>query len=372
MEIKPYFRNIKKTILENLTEAKQDIYIAMAWFTNHEIFDVILKKVEQIPIHLVVINDDINNRLDGLDFQRFIDKGGKFYFGKPETPMHNKFCIIDSNVLITGSYNYTYLAESINDENILVFKGTSDVISDFKIEFNNIVSNLHLIKSISEYLKSNPYKRDSFSFNNYGKRDIYQHCIEMKSLGFDTEAESLLNKLELKSESNSANDFVISDVIYRQWRQDYYADKIEVLENTLILHFRTTSSSNCTVYCPTSIDAWVLRDSKKKSTTTKATKITNVKFNGHEINNTNEIKEDYHFSSEGLTSPSKIHFDSSTNGKKNFDLTCEIHFNIENFSLETVDLVEGLQKEEATSHWHCFDINLILNREKTVANNKYT
>lgn len=363
MEIKPYFKNIREVILENLTEAQKEIYVAMAWFTNHEIYDVILKKSKEIPVNLVVINDDINIRLDGLDFQKFIDNGGTFYFGKSGNPMHNKFCVIDSNVLITGSYNYTYLAESINEENVVVFKGSSDIINNFITEFKNIVSNLDSIKSISEYLELNPYQKNSFSFNNYGKRDIFQHSIEMKNSGFANEAESLMNKLELQSELLTTNDFLIKDLIYRQWKQDYYADKIKLIGNTLILSFRTRASEACVLYGPKSKDRWVLKNCMNEDIITKATKITNIKFNGNEINKSNEIEQNYYFSVKGMTSPTTENFDSLPNGKNEFELTCEIHFNVEDYPLETTDLIEGLGNEKKNSHWHCFDINLVLNRE---------
>ena len=36
--------------------------------------------------------------------------------------MHDKFCVIDNQVVITGSYNWTTNAEFKNDENITVQK----------------------------------------------------------------------------------------------------------------------------------------------------------------------------------------------------------------------------------------------------------
>lgn len=40
MEIKEYFEEIRKVIIENLNQAESEILIAMAWFTNNEIFEV--------------------------------------------------------------------------------------------------------------------------------------------------------------------------------------------------------------------------------------------------------------------------------------------------------------------------------------------
>lgn len=384
MEINAHFENIREVVLTNLKEAKDEIQIAMAWFTNHDIFSVLIDKASRIPVHLVVINDDINNRVDGVDFQKFIDAGGHFFFGKKEKPMHNKFCIIDNCTLITGSYNYTYLAESINLENINVFKGTSDIINSYKTEFLRLTSELTPVKSIDEYLGQFPYQKDTFSFSNYGLRDIYAHTQLLKAHGQDKEAETIIKLIESNSNVLTDNNFKIDDVIYRQWKQDYYADKIQIYEGKLIFYYRTISDSGgCWVHGPKTNHAWILRDSSNKNLSRKTFRITNVKINGEKIIPSTEKEEIFYFSKEGK-------YDGKTdlgyklneqnqpikdNGelvpikfykvsKDNFELTCEIHFDIDNFPLETVDLIEGIGTDERDNHWHCFDINLRLNRKK--------
>lgn len=384
MEIKEHFENIRQVVLDNLKESKKEILIAMAWFTNHDIFELLVEKAKVIPIQLIVINDDINNRLDGLDFQKFINNGGKFYFGMQENPMHNKFCIIDEKVLITGSYNYTYLAETINSENILVFKGASDIIENYKKEFFKITSNLNPIESVEEYLKICPYQKDTFSYKNYGIRDIYAHTQLLKASGFVEEANVILKEVEEKSEFSTEKNFQIKDVIYRQWKQDYYTDKIQVLNNKLILFYRTFSDSGgCWVHGPKTNHAWTLRSANDKNLTRKAVRITNIKIDGQKIITSTDAEEIFSFSKEGKyegttdlgyklneqKQPIKddgqivpMKFFKVSNDK--FELTCEIHFEVEGFPLETVDLIEGLGTDEMDNHWHCFDMNLKLNREK--------
>lgn len=384
MEINSHFENIKQIILDNLKKSKKEIQIAMAWFTNHEIFEVLVERVREIPIHLIVINDDINNRLDGLNFQKFIDNGGNFYFGLQETPMHNKFCIIDGEILITGSYNYTYLAETINKENIIVFKGTTDIIESYRNEFFKLTSNLKPIESVEEYLKLYPFQRDSFSYKNYGIRDIYAHTQLLKEEGFADKANLILTEVEDKSELLTEDNFQINDVIYRQWKQDYYADKIQVLDNKLILFYRAYSDSGvCWIHGPKTNHAWTLRSTTNKKLTRKCIRITNIKIDGQKIVTSTDEEEIFYFSKDGKHEDTtdlgyKLNEQNQPikeNGqivpmkffnvsKENFELTCEIHFDVKNFPLETVDLIEGLGTDERDNHWHCFDINLKLNREK--------
>ena len=51
--------------------------------------------------------------------------------------MHNKFCIIDFNTVITGSYNWSYKAEN-NFENIVINSNDTSLAEQFVTEFNQI------------------------------------------------------------------------------------------------------------------------------------------------------------------------------------------------------------------------------------------
>jgi len=139
--IKPYFEQIRKVILCELELAQKKIVIAVYWFTNETLFEKLLEKVELgLEVQLIIHNDYINNRLTGLDFQKFIDKGGKFFFSGNSNPMHNKFCIIDNICLINGSYNWTYYAEDRNRENILLIKDEEETIKAFAEEFERLMA----------------------------------------------------------------------------------------------------------------------------------------------------------------------------------------------------------------------------------------
>ena len=153
--IQSHFKNIRAELLKRLNEANNEIIIAVYWFTNRELFDALVAKLQNgVHIHLIIHNDFINNRESGLPFQNFIDNGGKFYFSDGNNPMHNKFCIIDQKILINGSYNWTYFAEEKNRENILVIKNENEVISSFSDEFKRLVSlaiQLDRIQPISKF-----------------------------------------------------------------------------------------------------------------------------------------------------------------------------------------------------------------------------
>jgi phosphatidylserine/phosphatidylglycerophosphate/cardiolipin synthase-like enzyme len=134
--IKSYFNQIRSNIIKEISKAENEILIAVYWFTNQELFNILIEKLKEgVQIELIIHNDFINNRESGLPFQEFIENGGKFYFSDGNNPMHNKFCVIDKKVLINGSYNWTYSAECKNKENTIKHTNSKELISRFHNEF---------------------------------------------------------------------------------------------------------------------------------------------------------------------------------------------------------------------------------------------
>ena len=66
-----YFSNIRDEIISALSLAKNHVRIAMAWFTNNELMDVLVELIRKgIQIDLILLDDDINHAL-GADFNKF-------------------------------------------------------------------------------------------------------------------------------------------------------------------------------------------------------------------------------------------------------------------------------------------------------------
>lgn len=51
--------------------------------------------------------------------------------------MHHKFCVIDNEVVITGSYNWTASADKRNNENLLVIHDAK-IAQEYSAEFNRL------------------------------------------------------------------------------------------------------------------------------------------------------------------------------------------------------------------------------------------
>ena len=77
--------------------------------------------------------------------------------------LHHKFVIIDDNLLITGSYNWTRFS-SKNYENMVVIKD-EEIVEQFKDEFNELIGNAKYkcIDKMPDYVKERPeYDRSAF------------------------------------------------------------------------------------------------------------------------------------------------------------------------------------------------------------------
>lgn len=119
--IQAHFSQIGTLITKYIEESTAEICIAVAWFTHRNLFDAILKALDRnVKVSVIIIDDIINRGPNGLDFAAFIAQGGEIRFmNTRKLLMHNKFCLFDGEVLITGSYNWTYSAEMRNAENII-------------------------------------------------------------------------------------------------------------------------------------------------------------------------------------------------------------------------------------------------------------
>jgi phosphatidylserine/phosphatidylglycerophosphate/cardiolipin synthase-like enzyme len=107
--------NIKEELLKYLETASKSIYVAVAWFTDGDLFELLCMKAWEGCEVKVILHDDsreakpINFSPSGLPFINLILAGGQVRLLKGH---HNKYCIIDELISISGSYNWTYGASN--------------------------------------------------------------------------------------------------------------------------------------------------------------------------------------------------------------------------------------------------------------------
>ena len=139
--IEHYSSHIQNAIQRELFKAKSSIKLAVAWFTNDLLFQpILLKLLQGISVEIVLNDDNINKGKDnGIDFVSFEKSGGVVHWNNTERLMHDKFCIIDSRVVIFGSYNWTNKAE-YNDETITISRDEANTTNFYTKKFELLCS----------------------------------------------------------------------------------------------------------------------------------------------------------------------------------------------------------------------------------------
>ena len=132
-----HFQDIQNRILSAIDSAQVSIRVVMAWFTNQTLLEKLVEKYKQgIDVELAIYDDGINKKY-GVDISSLPHKLIKR--GRRGGLMHDKFCVIDNQIVITGSYNWTNNAEFRNDENVTIEKDP-DQATRFSIEYRNLTT----------------------------------------------------------------------------------------------------------------------------------------------------------------------------------------------------------------------------------------
>lgn len=141
MSVETHFSNIQSVIIRELNKANRQILVAVAWFTDDLLYNKLEEALRQgIKVNLILNDDDIN-QFSGLNFENLVNKGAEIYlYDSNEDTMHQKFCVIDHDIVLAGSYNWTKRAANRNTENLIVFNNERDTALNFKKQFEELMA----------------------------------------------------------------------------------------------------------------------------------------------------------------------------------------------------------------------------------------
>lgn len=107
-------------LVELIHSAKESIYFLTFSFTSDELATALLQRQRAgITIAGVMEASQVESNT-GTEFERFISAGMDVRLDGNPRDLHHKVLVIDREIVITGSYNFTFSAEHRNDENILI------------------------------------------------------------------------------------------------------------------------------------------------------------------------------------------------------------------------------------------------------------
>lgn len=218
---------IKQRIISEVNNARQYIYLAMAWFTDRDIANSIIEAKHRNVIVDIILSSNIQNETVKQMFRNSNINVHAFDTGDERGMMHHKFCLIDNTISINGSYNYSYNASNNNVENVHVsndHKTYKQLLSEFERLKYNIENNLdvnatmlttnnnpqirqiNLVDSFSQQLSNLIYSSIQIDSNNY-KRQGYERSKE--SIGnidvFKTEYKNIKVQIGMFATDDSLN-----------------------------------------------------------------------------------------------------------------------------------------------------------------------
>lgn len=108
-----------KAIVEAITKAKSEILVQAYSFTNRDIAKAMVDAHKRKVTIAVVL--DRSNKTGKYSAASFTSHAGiPTYIDSQHVIAHNKIMIIDNEIVITGSFNFTNAAEDKNAENLLI------------------------------------------------------------------------------------------------------------------------------------------------------------------------------------------------------------------------------------------------------------
>ena len=132
-------KNLKPTLISKIEEAKNTIFISVAWFTDADLLETLTKKARSGCLVKIIISNDSKNFGESysLNFEDFKNVGGVLHIYESAF-LHHKYTIIDAETVIFGSANYTYNGFHKNKE-VTTLSNDKELIEEFLSIFEALV-----------------------------------------------------------------------------------------------------------------------------------------------------------------------------------------------------------------------------------------
>ncbi|MEW6716664.1 MAG: phospholipase D-like domain-containing protein [Chloroflexota bacterium] len=139
-QIEVYFSPEDDTVdhlLDVILNAQESIYFLAFSFTSDDLSTALIEQAQHGVLVAGVMEESQYNFNIGTEYDRFLQAGLDVRLdGNPQN-MHHKVFIIDGQIVVTGSYNFSASAEDRNDENTLIIHN-HDIAAAYLAEFYRV------------------------------------------------------------------------------------------------------------------------------------------------------------------------------------------------------------------------------------------
>jgi phospholipase D len=147
--------NGTEAIVNEINKATSTIYMQAFAFTCRQIYDAIIKKLEEnVRVYIIL---DAGQAMQKYSVYSDLDKARSescvVLIDKVAGYAHNKIIIIDSETVITGSFNFSKGAQQKNTENIVIIrnKQIAEVyLKNFLVREAKSYKTLHILHADAE------------------------------------------------------------------------------------------------------------------------------------------------------------------------------------------------------------------------------
>jgi phosphatidylserine/phosphatidylglycerophosphate/cardiolipin synthase-like enzyme len=124
-------------ILNAVNQAQESIYFLAYSFTSDTLSQTLIERAKAGVIVQGVFDKDQYRSNSGTEYDNLRNAGVEVYLDANPQLMHHKVILIDQQMIITGSYNFSNNAEYNNDENTLIIHN-HDIAAQFLAEYQLI------------------------------------------------------------------------------------------------------------------------------------------------------------------------------------------------------------------------------------------
>lgn len=123
-------RTAENLVLKTIDSANKQILFAAYSFTNKNIADsLVAAKKRGVSVFAVLDKSQLTEKYSAATF--LLHAKIPVRIDTQHAIMHNKYIIVDSKTVETGSYNYTSSATKRNAENVIVIWGDEKIAGDY-------------------------------------------------------------------------------------------------------------------------------------------------------------------------------------------------------------------------------------------------
>lgn len=135
VKINAYFcprHDCEAAIIESINKAEKTVHCAFYDLNLNDLIGAIAKKSSSADVKVIIDTENYDGQI----------KGNNIKIAKTNAKMHNKFCIIDNNIVLTGSTNPTNNDAHKNNNNLIIIN--SDYIAEnYENEFNELWNGIY-------------------------------------------------------------------------------------------------------------------------------------------------------------------------------------------------------------------------------------